>query len=106
MQFCPKCGTIMVPVKKKNGAVLVCRKCGYQKHQTVKSVKISEGREKIKKPVILEKNTTTLPTTDKICPSCEHRTCYWWMQQTRGTDEPPTQFFKCVKCGHTWREYK
>ncbi|MCD6188576.1 MAG: transcription factor S, partial [Thermococcus sp.] len=28
MKFCPKCGSIMLPDKKKG--VFVCRKCGYE----------------------------------------------------------------------------
>jgi len=27
------------------------------------------------------------------------------MIQTRAADEPPTRFYRCTKCGHTWREY-
>ncbi|HEW63549.1 DNA-directed RNA polymerase subunit M [Fervidicoccus fontis] len=30
MQFCPKCGGIMVPVKKDGETVLRCTKCGYE----------------------------------------------------------------------------
>ncbi|MEM4865380.1 MAG: hypothetical protein QXY09_02690 [Acidilobaceae archaeon] len=25
--------------------------------------------------------------------------------QTRAADEPPTRFYRCTKCGYTWREY-
>jgi DNA-directed RNA polymerase subunit M len=28
------------------------------------------------------------------------------MVQTRRADESATQFFRCTKCGHTWREYE
>ncbi|AKG39264.1 hypothetical protein MA03_00455 [Infirmifilum uzonense] len=30
MEFCPKCGTLMVPKKKKDGVYLVCPNCGYE----------------------------------------------------------------------------
>jgi DNA-directed RNA polymerase subunit M len=30
---------------------------------------------------------------------------YVWQVQTRGGDEASTQFFRCTKCGHTFREY-
>ena len=106
MQFCPKCGTIMIPVKKKAHAVLTCRKCGFTQKKVVKAVKITEKPEKNHRVIVLEKNLTSLPKTEKECPKCGHQQVYWWMQQTRGTDEPPTQFFKCVKCNNTWREYK
>jgi DNA-directed RNA polymerase subunit M len=29
----------------------------------------------------------------------------WWMLQTRSADEATTQFFRCTKCKHTWRNY-
>ncbi|MAH42267.1 transcription factor S [archaeon] len=106
MNFCPKCGSIMVPVKKRTAAVLTCRKCNYTQKKGVKSVKITEKPQKANKVVVLEKNVTSLPKTEKECPKCNHRKAYWWLQQTRGTDEPPTQFFKCEKCSHAWREYK
>ena len=106
MNFCPKCGTIMVPVKKRTHVALTCRKCGYTYKKSVKSVKITETPPKNHRVVVLEKNVTILPKTQKECPKCTNKQAYWWMQQTRGTDEPPTQFYKCVKCGHTWREYK
>ncbi|MCW3991867.1 MAG: hypothetical protein NWE79_04105 [Candidatus Bathyarchaeota archaeon] len=27
------------------------------------------------------------------------------MVQTRSADESPAQFYRCIECGHTWREY-
>ena len=31
MEFCPKCGGLLVPVKEKNTVYLVCRKRGYKR---------------------------------------------------------------------------
>ncbi len=101
MQFCDKCGSIMIP--QKNG--MKCRRCGATKRGTVK-LKISEDIRKVKGITVLEKDETPLPQTPMQCPECNHTHAYWWMQQTRSADEPPTQFFRCVKCQHVWREYK
>jgi len=30
MRFCPKCGGLMMPVKKGSATVLKCTKCGYE----------------------------------------------------------------------------
>ncbi len=30
MEFCPKCGTLMVPKKRQNEVYLVCPNCGYE----------------------------------------------------------------------------
>ncbi|PLJ77311.1 NADH pyrophosphatase zinc ribbon domain-containing protein [Infirmifilum sp. SLHALR2] len=30
VEFCPKCGSLMVPKKKQDGLYLVCPNCGYE----------------------------------------------------------------------------
>lgn len=106
VEFCKKCGNILVPMKKGKAAYMVCRKCSYKTKKIVKDIKIKTIEQKKKGIVILEKDPTLLPLTEKMCPKCEHVRAYWWMQQTRSADEPPTQFFRCEKCKHVWREYK
>jgi len=96
----------MVPVKKGNSAYLKCRKCGYSAKKIVKELKIIDKPKAKREVILIEKDTIPLPVTDKMCPKCEHNKAYWWLQQTRSADEPPTQFFRCVKCNHVWREYK
>jgi len=105
MDFCPKCGSILVPEKKGSTVYMVCRKCKYKTKKASKTLKISDKPVK-KGVVVLESNETNLPVTDKMCPKCENMKAYWWLQQTRSVDEPPTQFFKCTKCNYIWREYK
>jgi len=39
------------------------------------------------------------------CPKCGNNQVYVWQVQTRGADESSTQFFRCTKCGYTFREY-
>lgn len=31
MEFCPKCGSLLVPVSSGGKTYLICRKCGYKK---------------------------------------------------------------------------
>jgi transcription factor S len=52
-----------------------------------------------------EAKLNSLPTTKIECPKCGHNEAFWWFLQTRSGDEPPTQFYRCVKCNHTWRSY-
>jgi DNA-directed RNA polymerase subunit M len=106
IEFCDKCKAIMVPEKKGKSIHLKCIRCGSKKRKSVKILKIVDEKKKIKGITILEKDETPLPITDNECPKCGNIKAYWWMQQTRSADEPPTQFFRCVKCKHTWREYK
>jgi DNA-directed RNA polymerase subunit M len=107
MDFCDKCGTIMVAKEEKGRVVLTCRKCG-RKTKEYKPLEINEQVKK--KPldsevIIIEKNEEMLPITKAVCPKCGNKEAHWWIQQTRSADEAPTLFLRCVKCKHSWREY-
>ena len=106
VKFCPKCNNLMLP---KDGK-LKCVVCGYEEETTENSSKEYEYKEhleskKVKITVIEGESLDTLPTIRIECPKCGHNEAYWWLQQTRCADEPETRFYKCKKCGHTWREY-
>ncbi len=114
MKFCPKCGSVMVPVKKSSTTVLVCRSCGYEEAPDASSAKMYSLKVQIeKKPadkilVLTEKDLAeraNLPIVTAHCPKCGNDKAYWWMIQTRSADEPSTRFYRCTKCGYTWREY-
>lgn len=103
--FCPKCGSILLPKKEGSKKVLVCS-CGY-KTSKLDTVTIKETVEKKEKDVeVVEKSELeTLPKTRVSCPKCGNNEAYFWLLQTRAGDESETKFLKCVKCGHTWRDY-
>ncbi|MEW6221751.1 MAG: transcription factor S [Candidatus Hadarchaeota archaeon] len=107
MQFCKKCGSLMLPKKIDGDVFLTCTSCGHsvkaEGSEEYKMVKKSEDKEEV--TVVEEKSGPALPTTRAHCPKCGHGTAYWWMRQTRAGDEPATRFYRCVKCAHTWREY-
>ena len=106
LEFCKKCGSIMVPEKKNKTVTLKCRKCSYKIKKAVREIKLFEKRKPSKAVIVLEKDQAVLPITDMTCIKCSHPKAYYWLQQTRSADEPPTQFFRCVKCKHVWREYR
>lgn len=85
---------------------LVCRGCGHvQDASESEGYKlVREGKPK-EEPAVIEERLEGLPETSKECPECGHGKAYWWMEQTRGADEPPTRFYRCAKCDHVWREY-
>ncbi|WOV93685.1 MAG: transcription factor S [Candidatus Nitrosoabyssus spongiisocia] len=103
MKFCPICSSRL----KNNGTALACIKCDF-----------TEGIVSKDKSEIKTKNTTSefnvfdekdkdesLPTISIECEKCGNDQAVWWMLQTRSADEPTTQFYRCVKCKHTWRDY-
>ncbi|MBC8223825.1 transcription factor S [Candidatus Bathyarchaeota archaeon] len=105
MKFCSKCGTVLkLDAKKK---LYVCQKCGTKEQMEGEIVipRNNKGQDKIIVIGKKERNLSTLPQTKVKCPKCDNAIAYWWMVQTRGIDESATQFFRCTKCGHTWRDY-
>ncbi len=105
MQFCSKCGTALVLVRKDQKVVLNCPKCGHVPGKPEKAVsKIVPEKEKIIVIGKEEQKIRTLPKTKVECPKCGHFEAFYWLVQTRGADESSTQFFRCSRCGTTWRE--
>ncbi len=94
----------MVPKKEKKKSILKCS-CGYVKKKSdpieFKEVVKDEGKD----IETVDQDVETLPLTDAECPKCKHPKAYFWMIQTRASDEPETKFMKCQKCKHIWRDY-
>ncbi|MDI6722714.1 MAG: transcription factor S [Candidatus Aenigmarchaeota archaeon] len=106
LEFCGKCGSIMVPEKKGKSITLKCRKCKATKRKDAKTIKLFEEKKSRSSVAIIEHDDVLLPITELECEKCGNKKAYYWLQQTRAADEPPTQFFKCTKCKNVWREYK
>ncbi len=100
MLTCPKCGELLVPGSKG----LSCVKCNYKdrsdKRVEIKGI-ISKTREG---EGAGGKDIQTEEVAIAKCPKCGHERAYHWSVQTRAADEPETEFYRCVKCKHTWRE--
>ncbi len=102
MEFCPKCGCVLVEKKKNFG----CPRCGYKAKSKIK-IETSEKIEiKPKIGIIKDKDTDVFPVTNAICPKCGNGEAYFWTSQTRAGDEAETKFYKCTKCKHIWRDYR
>lgn len=111
--FCPKCGAIMSYNAK--GRIWRCNKCGYETSQgslgkQITFSKIIKHGEK-ERTIVIDKEQMSVPPTAVLiknevrCPKCEYNEVYAWQIQTRAADEPSTTFYRCAKCGYTWREY-
>jgi len=111
MEFCPECGTRLVPKKKeeKKKIFLSCPKCGYEKPAETPIPAFRPTEHGTPEHVVVigkeEQKLKTLPTLTVECRKCGNNQAYIWQVQTRGADESATQFFRCTKCGYTFREY-
>ena len=101
MEFCPKCGSVLIEKRKKFG----CVNCNYTAKGKIKIESNEKMKEKQEVGVIKDKDTDVFPVINATCNQCGHREAYFWTAQTRAGDEAETRFFKCTKCKHTWREY-
>ncbi|MEM0026395.1 MAG: transcription factor S [Ignisphaera sp.] len=109
--FCPKCGTLLIFDKTKK--VYRCPKCGYETRNLSNKVIMTKSISHNEKErlTVVDSSTVSAPPTATLvkghvrCPKCGSEEVYAWQMQTRAADEPPTTFYKCAKCGHTWREY-
>jgi DNA-directed RNA polymerase subunit M len=114
MEFCPTCGCRLEPKKtgEGNSFVLCCSKCNFTKKPDDKKAEARTGAVLNPKPkpfmtVISEEDQkiSTMATIKMKCEKCDNNEVYVWQVQTRGGDEASTQFMRCTKCGHTFREY-
>ncbi|AAS54518.1 AGR029Wp [Eremothecium gossypii ATCC 10895] len=110
LSFCPYCNN-MLPVSKGDSGVyrLGCPSCPYE--FPIEGVEIYDRRNLPRKEVddVLggEGAWDNVDQTAVQCP--QHETCggekaYFFQLQIRSADEPMTTFYKCVTCGHKWRE--
>ena len=85
----------------------VCPKCGAEQPMTeeMRIEREARGDDKIVVIGKKEQNLRTTPEVKAECSKCGNDKAYWWMVQTRGIDESSTQFYRCTKCGYTWRDY-
>lgn len=91
--MCPKCG--FSSVEEESELLNENKLPSTRQGNPGSSLKILDG----------EKGPDTLPTISIDCPRCGNNIAFWWMLQTRSADEATTQFYRCTKCDHTWRNY-
>lgn len=101
MEFCPKCGAVLIQKTKNYG----CARCNYSTKDRIK-IKTSETiNEKKEIVVVKDKEIEIHPIVNEDCKKCGNDKAFFWTVQTRASDESETKFFKCTKCGHTRRDY-
>lgn len=102
--FCSKCGSLLLPTQAKDGMVMC--KCGHREPvgggQTIMT---TQKKKEVEDCPVVDGIEGVMPRTNVPCPKCSHNEAYWYLRQTRKSDEPETTFLTCCKCGHKWRKY-
>lgn len=101
MEFCPKCGAVLIQKRKNDG----CPRCNYSAKGKV-AIKTSEKLGEKEEIAVLKDDVDVRPVTFEKCVKCTNDKAYFWAVQTRSSDEAETRFFQCTKCGHTHKLYR
>lgn len=110
LTFCPNCNNLL-PVEQNQDTGnfhLACRACPYD-FKIDGDLQIYDRKVLTRKEIddVLGGGWDNVDQTPVQCPnyeSCKGEKAYFFTLQIRSADEPSTQFFKCVNCGHRWRE--
>jgi DNA-directed RNA polymerase subunit M len=103
VKFCPVCRTIMKIETEDETAYFSCPRGHYK--EPVKSNTISKKIDREDRVTVIPEEVRTETVTKGKCPKCENNLAYTWIVQTRSGDEGPTVFYRCTRCGFTWRVY-
>ena len=99
MEFCPKCGALLIMKKTRFG----CPRCNYMAKGKIDMEIKEEINENVPVAVVSDKLADIHPITDYVCKKCRHKKAYFWIRQMRSGDEPESKFYKCVKCKNVVR---
>ncbi len=99
MEFCPKCGVILVMKTK----YFACPKCKYVSKEKIKLISSEKMKEKEKIEVLKGEASNVWPLVKENCPKCGNEEAYFNIVQMRSGDEGETSFYKCTKCKHMWK---
>ncbi|CAK0866845.1 unnamed protein product [Prorocentrum cordatum] len=107
-QFCPSCANLLVidvGVGRSGGVAFRCRTCPYvYKVEEKLADKQVLPRRRVDDILGGEEAWKDVDTTEEQCPRCGHHKAYVKQLQTRSADEPMTNFFRCTKCSHNWKD--
>jgi DNA-directed RNA polymerase subunit M len=105
MEFCPKCGSLLVPDEIEGKKVLLCRTC-----ETTSSIEgarekyiLSEKMKEKTNVVLVKEEIVPYPKAKALCKKCGNTEAYYYSVQTRGGDESETVYMTCTKCKNVWK---
>mmetsp|Transcript_13924 Transcript_13924/g.41475 ORF Transcript_13924/g.41475 Transcript_13924/m.41475 type:complete len:111 (-) Transcript_13924:35-367(-) len=109
MQFCPHDGTLLQVHIDNRGTPaselkFFCPVCPYiHKPSRKHSLDVPTCPKKVDDVMGGDAAWDDVDKTAAQCPACGHGEAFFMQIQIRSADEPMTQFFECIDCGHRWR---
>ena len=105
MEFCPQCGSLLVPENRDGRKILTCKKCGTSRDAAGSSGSYVLSKEMGEKDnvVVIREEVVPYPITKASCRKCGNGEAYYYSVQTRGGDESETVYMTCTKCKHVWK---
>ena len=105
MHFCPPCGNLLLLENVDGDLRFFCQTCPYIYKVTNKvATEMPLERKAIDDIMGGSEAWKNADQTAAPCPKCEAHRAYYQQLQIRSADEPMTTFYRCVSCGHNWRE--
>ena len=105
MHFCPPCGNLLLLENVDGDLRFFCQTCPYIYKVTNKvATEMPLERKAIDDIMGGSEAWKNADQTDATCPKCGAHRAYYQQLQIRSADEPMTTFYRCVSCGHNWRE--
>ncbi|ABN67244.2 RNA polymerase III C11 subunit [Scheffersomyces stipitis CBS 6054] len=109
LSFCPNCSNMLLISAGDDGCNrFYCPTCPYE--FKINGLSMFERKKLYRKEVddVLGGDGAwdNVDQTSAQCPvdSCGGNKAYFFQLQIRSADEPMTTFYKCVNCGHKWKE--
>lgn len=109
MEFCPNCGTRLI-FKSKSKVSLYCTRCKYK--SDFSGIKFLKEKPMTTKRfdtsiAVLDSQVLklrTLPIVNVSCQRCAGKKAETWTMAFGSENNSQSTFFRCISCGHTWRE--
>ncbi|KAL8295903.1 hypothetical protein RB601_000722 [Gaeumannomyces tritici] len=106
--FCPNCANVLTVSPMDTGKNrLECRTCPYEFAISEPLFSRKDFVRKEREDVFGGPGAWDNAQKAKVqCPAdgCDGDEAAFFQVQIRSADEPMTSFFKCMACGHRWRE--